>query len=239
MDMLTWPPPSRRDDSIIPDYFRRKEARIDYFYTKLLNMVEVTGPISCGSGADPLSSEKIHWLRENVDRMRSEPTFALRNGSLMQRIACIIQAFVSQAPPTTTRVASIANGGIGVVFRGELAGKLGPTFFPSHESPLFLTKASLTVGEDLETRNEAIVGLYGLNSLRDECPHFMYVYGAYECGGIRYNKKKKRVSTCAPGTENTLYTMIETISDAQTLGKFLDRAGARHDVRIPRDGGRP
>jgi hypothetical protein len=71
-----------------------------------------------------------------------------------------------------------------------------------------------------ELANEIVTGLLGTNQLRTEIPHFMFVYGHVKAAPPVQTNSNEIVLNAQPDT--TLYGLVEPISDAMTLARWLE-----------------
>ena len=221
LDEAAWPPYDYYAQTTPPAVFKSEEA-LAAVQVRWLKAIDLTTPRSCLKTADDVV-ERVNQTDDDdllslFDRIRSEPY----NFQLLLQVACILQSLTSTGHISRGSRPALASGTNGVVMPGVLPNHLEYLFSPN-STPPYILKAALSEQREGDVITEAAVGLYGTNSLRSEIPNFMFVYGAYRCGRATVRGMKNRhVDTCTTGAGQGLYVMLETISDAPTLGAWID-----------------
>ncbi len=103
--------------------------------------------------------------------------------------------------------------------------------FNSTSNMLILKTVSDPKVDDL--LHEAIVGIYGTNTLRKYIPNFVYVYGTFKCSPTLIDEAKHTVvSWCLHDQYAVNYIMYENISPSVSLTKYLETCTGKDIVNI-------
>jgi len=137
-------------------------------------------------------------MRVLFENLRNQP----HNSALHEQAACLLQSIASETVQFTQRNAptrALKSDDGSFWLRGIFRKEYSPFIFPRQDipPPFILRAARLPEPvadsgaydrEVLKTNasmlNEAIVGLYGTNALREHIPNFAYIYGSFMAPGL-------------------------------------------------------
>lgn len=89
-------------------------------------------------------------------------------------------------------------------------------------SSLFVMKAPRSPFKSDEMIHEVIIGLEGLNSVRQLCPNFSYVFDAFSSGPAVFDSNKNIKGWANQSKFKVSYAIYELIANATEIGKITD-----------------
>ena len=201
--LLQHRPPS----SVYPE-----EEEVDQEFNRLITTLAQDCDLSLGTPICGFHGWTLDQMEALFTRLMRHPY----NAALLERVGCLLQSLSDSMSGQGSAVFTTFTDPERTIVRGAFPRSFEPLLFPNDRPPPFVLRVGLSLQESF---NEWAVGRWGLNALRAQgVPNFLYVYGAYRCGGIE--QRNSLVQLCSDIEQPSIYIMTETVQDL-TLDEWM------------------